>query len=215
MTPTKSPRPARGAALAALALALAAASGCSSASDADDSEVPRAPSTYSVDASHGDGETDAKGGAIRVGPADPVRVSIPSIGVSAPLMRLGLNADRTVEVPPPDKGMTAGWYTGGAVPGERGAAVLIGHNDTRYGKAVFHDLKDLRKGARVTVRDARGATAHFTVTGTETVSKRAFPTAKVYGRTSARALRLITCDGAYDAQGHPVDNLIVYATANR
>lgn len=37
------------------------------------------------------------------------------------------------------------------------------------------------------------------------------PTEKVYGPTQDRALRLITCDGDFDAQGHPVNNLIVYA----
>ncbi|WP_405901749.1 class F sortase [Streptomyces sp. NBC_00727] len=141
----------------------------------------------------------------------PAHVSIPSLGVSSDVMRLGLNPDRTVEVPPADKGMTTGWYTGSAVPGEPGAAVLIGHNDTRYGRAVFHDLRKITKGADIAIRDAAGSTTHFEVTARETVSKNAFPTARVYGRTTDRALRLITCDGAFDANGHPVDNLIVYA----
>ncbi|MET7714646.1 class F sortase [Streptomyces sp. NPDC005407] len=145
-------------------------------------------------------------------PGEPAQVAIPSIGVASSLMRLGLNKDGTVQVPPADKGMTAGWYTGGAVPGERGAAVIIGHNDTRFGKAVFHDLKKITKGADIAVRSTRGTTAHFTVTGTETVSKSAFPTEKVYGATGERALRLVTCSGDFDDQGHPVDNLIVYAT---
>ncbi|MFJ7494144.1 class F sortase [Streptomyces sp. NPDC097727] len=143
--------------------------------------------------------------------ASPTHVSIPSIGVNSSLMRLGLNEDGTVQVPPAEKGMTVGWYTGGTVPGERGAAVLIGHNNTRFGKAVFHDLKKIGKGADIAIRNDRGAEIHFRVTGTETVSKKAFPTEKVYGATNARTLRLITCDGAFDAQGHPVDNLIVYA----
>ncbi|MCX4790626.1 class F sortase [Streptomyces sp. NBC_01221] len=143
--------------------------------------------------------------------ASPTHVSIPSIGVNSSLMRLGLNEDGTVEVPPAEKGMTVGWYTGGAIPGERGAAVLIGHNDTRLGKAVFHDLRKIGKGADIAIRNDQGAEIHFRVTGTETVSKKAFPTEKVYGATNARTLRLITCDGAFDAQGHPVDNLIVYA----
>ncbi|MFD9498037.1 class F sortase [Streptomyces sp. NPDC060035] len=142
----------------------------------------------------------------------PAQVTIPSIGVTSQLMRLGLNADGTVEVPPADKGMTAGWYAGGAVPGEPGAAVVIGHNDTRFGKAVFHDLKKIAKGADIAVLNGLGEQTHFTVTGTETVSKNAFPTEKVYGETSDRVLRLITCDGTFDAEGHPVDNLIVYAT---
>ncbi|GGS11787.1 hypothetical protein GCM10010252_58740 [Streptomyces aureoverticillatus] len=218
MSRTHHRRPPRTAALVASALALvcAAASGCSSASGAR----AESPSTYTVteprDAADtadtaGSGRTSGRGTPAT--PAAPVHVAIPSIGVSSSLMRLGLNDDRTVEVPPPDKGMTAGWYTGGAVPGERGAAVIIGHNDTRFGKAVFHDLKKVRAGADVAVRDSRGKTVLFRVTRTETVDKRAFPTDKVYGGTNSRALRLITCDGAYDAQGHPVDNLIVYATA--
>ncbi|OKI78848.1 peptidase C60 [Streptomyces sp. TSRI0395] len=125
-------------------------------------------------------------------------------------MELGLNADGTVEVPPAEKGMTAGWYTGGSAPGAPGPAVLIGHNDTRFGRAVFHDLKKIRKGAEVLVRDTAGKTLRFTVTGKETVDKKAFPTEKVYGPTKDSALRLITCDGEFDAEGHPVDNLIVY-----
>ncbi|MFB8027831.1 class F sortase [Streptomyces sp. NPDC056465] len=141
----------------------------------------------------------------------PTRLEVPSLGIDTALLRLGLNEDGTVEVPPAEKGMTAGWYAGGAVPGEPGAAVLIGHNDTRFGKAVFHDLHSITEGADIAVSDGSGEAAHFTVTGTESVSKKAFPTRKVYGATDARVLRLITCDGAFDADGHPVDNLIVYA----
>ncbi|MGW1279490.1 class F sortase [Streptomyces tsukubensis] len=141
----------------------------------------------------------------------PVHVTIPAIKVSSKLLRLGLNSDQTVEVPTPEQGMTAGWYTGGAVPGRKGAAVIIGHNDTKYGPAVFKNLKKLGKGAKVTVRDARGKNLTFTVTATETVRKTAFPTQRVYGPTDGPELRLVTCDGEFDAEGHPVDNLIVYA----
>jgi LPXTG-site transpeptidase (sortase) family protein len=146
--------------------------------------------------------------------AAPAEVAVPSVGITSSLMELGLNTDRTVQVPPAEEGMTAGWYTGGAVPGEIGAAVIIGHNDTRFGKAVFHDLKKIKEGADITVTDKTGKALHFTVTATESVAKNAFPTEKVYGPTQERALRLITCDGDFDAQGHPVDNLIVYATAS-
>ncbi|WP_327683809.1 class F sortase [Streptomyces sp. NBC_00467] len=208
-------RPLRATALArplratALALALlAAVTGCSAAADeAPATGSPRASATASADSAGGQ-----KAVPVPKRRADPVEVSIPSIGVTGPLMRLGLNRDGTVEVPPADRGMTAGWYTGAAVPGDSGAAVIIGHNDTRHGRAVFHDLRKIARGADIAVRNAAGATAHFTVTATETVSKQAFPTERVYGRTAGRELRLITCDGAFDAQGHPVDNLIVYAT---
>ncbi|QCW80765.1 class F sortase [Streptomyces sp. S6] len=160
-------------------------------------------------ASHNATSDDTTGGP--ASDAAPTQVSIPSLKIRSSLMRLGLNPDGTVEVPPAEQGMTAGWYTGGAVPGRPGPAVLIGHNDTRFGRAVFHDLKDIAKGAEVLVRGGDGTSRSFTVTGKETVNKKAFPTERVYGATAGSTLRLITCDGAFDDEGHPVDNLIVYA----
>ncbi|MFJ7996722.1 class F sortase [Streptomyces sp. NPDC096310] len=205
-------------ALALTAVVLLLLTGCSSTPDAVASGAgPVASGAPSSDrgkpAEDGKpaGGGESTGGTEDASPAAPVKVDVPSIGITSSLMDLGLNADGTVEVPPAEKGMTAGWYTGGAVPGAAGAAVIIGHNDTRFGKAVFHDLKKIAKGADITVTDERGEAAHFTVTDTESVGKNAFPTDKVYGPTDERALRLITCDGAFDAQGHPVNNLIVYA----
>ncbi|MFJ9153505.1 class F sortase [Streptomyces sp. NPDC102270] len=180
--------------------------GCSSGPDPTVRVAPTAPTAAS-------GAPKSEGPAADA-PAAPAEVAVPSVGITSSLMELGLNTDRTVQVPPAEKGMTAGWYTGGAVPGEIGAAVIIGHNDTRFGAAVFHDLKKIKEGADITVTDKTGKALHFTVTATESVAKKAFPTEKVYGPTQERALRLITCDGDFDAQGHPVDNLIVYATAS-
>jgi hypothetical protein len=142
--------------------------------------------------------------------ASPTQVRIASIGVDSSLMRLGLNSDSTVEVPPADKGMTAGWYAGSAVPGQRGPSVIVGHNDTRYGRAVFHDLHTIKHGADVAIRLSDGRTVHYAVTSLQRVSKTGFPTKQVYGPDPGHVLRLITCDGALDANGHPMDNLIVY-----
>ncbi len=193
-----------GAVLATLVLLVL--TGCSAAPEPTVRVVPTAPAEVPASPERSVvPETDA---------AAPAEVAVPSLGIASSLMELGLNADGTVEVPPAEEGMTAGWYTGGPAPGEVGAAVIIGHNDTRFGKAVFHDLKKITKGADITVTDASGETAHFTVTGTESVGKNDFPTERVYGPTENRALRLITCDGDFDAQGHPVNNLIVYATLN-
>lgn len=194
---------------ACLALtALTTLTGCSDAS----ASKPQAEDTKPAATTGTPGPGTASASASAQSASPPVHVSIPSLGINSGVMRLGLNPDRSVEVPPADKGMTVGWYTGGSVPGQPGAAVLIGHNDTRFGRAVFHDLKKIAKGADIAVRDNRGTEVHFKVTNSETASKKAFPTARVYGHTDARALRLITCDGSFDAAGHPVDNLIVYAT---
>jgi sortase (surface protein transpeptidase) len=142
--------------------------------------------------------------------AIPVRIEIPSIAVRAPIIRLGLNPDRTLEVPT-DFGDT-GWWSGGARPGENGPAVIVGHVDSKTGPAVFYRLSELRPGAKVVVVRSDGSRARFTVQGSERYPKDEFPTARVYGRTDGPTLRLITCGGAFDSSiGHYEDNTIVYA----
>ncbi|KOG79367.1 MULTISPECIES: class F sortase [Streptomyces] len=213
-------RPRRTATLLTALTACAVLAGCSSATPSSSSSAASGGASATAPVGQGDARPRAtasagSAGATGQGTASrslPVEVSIPSIGVRSTLMKLGLNADGTVEVPPADKGMTVGWYRGGSVPGAPGPAVLIGHNDTRFGRAVFHDLKTVREGAEVLVRNEAGKTLRYTVTGKEAVSKKAFPTQKVYGPSKDSTLRLITCDGEFDAEGHTVDNLIVYGS---
>jgi len=142
--------------------------------------------------------------------ADPVRVSIPSIGVQSTLERLGTDAHGQL-VPPanPDQ---AGWYAGGVRPGDPGPAVIAGHVDSRTGPAVFTELGRLKRGAAVVVTDARGGVVRFTVDDVRSYPKTRFPTAEVYGPTPDPQLRLITCGGDFDrASGHYVKNVIVFA----
>ena len=111
--------------------------------------------------------------------AIPVRVEIPSIGVRAPVIRLGLNPDRSLEVPT-DFGDT-GWWSGGARPGERGPAVIVGHVDSKTGPAIFYRLRELRRGDKIVVVGRDGSRVRFTVEGSEQYPKDDFPTARVYG----------------------------------
>ncbi len=140
----------------------------------------------------------------------PMRVIISSIGVNAPVVQLGLNADGTLEVPTVFS--DAGWWTGGPAPGQKGPAVIVGHIDSFRGPAVFYRLKKLRPGDVVVVKRADGRTARFAVLRSKEVSKSSFPTKEVYGPVAYPGLRLITCGGAFDeATGHYVDNVIVFA----
>ena len=142
--------------------------------------------------------------------AVPVRIEIDAIGVSAPVIRLGLNPDGTLEVP--TRFGDTGWWTGGARPGERGPAVIAGHVDSRGGPAVFFRLDRLRARDAIVVVLRDGSRVRFLVQRTARYRKAAFPTAAVYGPTRWPTLRLITCSGAFDAaSGHYVDNTVVYA----
>jgi len=143
-------------------------------------------------------------------PSPPVRVEIPAIGVSSRLVRLGLNADGTMQVPG-DYNL-AGWFTGGAMPGQEGPAVISGHVDSKTGPAVFYRLRGLRPGDTVRVQRAAGDWLAFEVTGTARYAKAAFPTEAVFGPVTGPVLRLITCGGDFDrASGHYLDNMVVTA----
>jgi sortase (surface protein transpeptidase) len=140
----------------------------------------------------------------------PSGSEIPAIGVRAPVVPLELNRDRTLEIPA--RFGDTGWWTGGARPGERGPAVVAGHVDSHTGPAVFYRLSQLRAGDTVVVVRRGGSRVRFVVVRTERYAKARFPTTRVYGRTRAPALRLITCSGPFDrATGHYLDNTVVYA----
>ncbi len=142
----------------------------------------------------------------------PVKIRIPRIGVNAPVMKLGRDADGTVQVPPLADHNLTGWYRYGPAPGQRGPAVILGHVDSTTGISVFYDLKNLHAGDTVDVTLADGTVAAFAVDGLQKVAKDAFPTASVYGKSGDPSLRLITCGGPFDqATGHYTDNIIVYA----
>jgi LPXTG-site transpeptidase (sortase) family protein len=141
----------------------------------------------------------------------PTALDIPAIGVKTRLIRLGLTAAGTLQVPSTTS--VAGWYTGSPRPGETGAAVIAGHIDSYAGPGIFYRLKDLKPGDLVYVRRGRGTLAVFRVTAVRMFPKTRFPTAAVYGPVPDAQLRLITCGGTFDpATGHYLSNVIVFAS---
>lgn len=144
-------------------------------------------------------------------PGAPVSIAIPSIAVSSDLIGLGLEADRTVEVP--QNGDDAGWYELGTSPGQPGSAVILGHVDSVEGPAVFHRLRELVPGAQVRVTLADGAVETFEVSHLETIRNDEFPAQRVYAGTPGRpTLNIVTCGGDYDADsGGYQSNVIAYA----
>lgn len=143
-------------------------------------------------------------------PAAPVSLTIPAIGVKTSLVRLGLQANGTLQVP--GSTTVAGWYTGSPRPGAAGSAVIAGHVDSRYGPGIFFWLRTMRPGERIYVKRADGTLAVFTVTGVRAYPKDQFPTAAVYGPAPDAELRLITCGGLFDQSvGSYLSNVVVFA----
>ncbi|OHV45694.1 hypothetical protein BCD48_22120 [Pseudofrankia sp. BMG5.36] len=144
--------------------------------------------------------------------ADPVRLRIPAIAVDAPVVGLGLTPQGAIDVP--TQWGDVGWYKPGVAPGAVGPAVLVGHYDSKKGPAVFYRLRSLLPGDQLTVVGVSGASVTFVVDRSETVSKAAFPTQRVYGPVTRPEIRLITCDGGFDERTHHyLDNLVVYGHA--
>jgi sortase family protein len=144
-------------------------------------------------------------------PAPPVRLQIPAIAVSTPLVRLGRLPDGSIEVP--HDWNTAGWYDGGPRPGQPGPAVILGHVDSKTGPAVFYRLRALRPQDIIRVGLTDGRILVFRVQRLERYPKDEFPAEAVYFPTLNRELRLITCGGEFDyARGSYRDNIVVYAT---
>ncbi|MFG3134749.1 class F sortase [Streptomyces sp. NPDC048211] len=144
--------------------------------------------------------------------ARPVRVDIPGLGVSAPLVDLTLDSRGKLGVPDPAERNLAGWYRDGVTPGSPGTAIVVAHVDTPTGPAAFAGLDTLRPGATVGVRRADRTVAAFRVYAVEEFEKSDFPSTRVYGPSEDAQLRLLTCGGAYDpAAGGYQSNVVAFA----
>ncbi|MEV6903073.1 class F sortase [Amycolatopsis sp. NPDC051372] len=145
----------------------------------------------------------------------PVSLDVPSIDAHSSLVSLGLNADKTVQVPPVTEPLQAGWYSNSPTPGQIGPAVVLGHIDGNHQKGIFWRLHEVKKGDQVVIGRQDGSKATFTVTKVDQIAKKEFPTEAVYGNTTDPQIRLITCGGAFDAAAHSyLDNIIVYGSLN-
>jgi sortase (surface protein transpeptidase) len=142
------------------------------------------------------------------GPIVPTHLSIPSIGVDAPLEQVGLTADQAVESP--SQWMDAAWYKLGYQPGADGNAAIIGHLDSTTGPAVFWKVGQLQPGARVLIDDG-ATTLTFLVEGVATCPSNQCPMQQIYGPSNTPRLNLITCTGDWNPQAKSYsERLVVY-----
>ncbi|MFF9689592.1 class F sortase [Streptomyces sp. NPDC014623] len=144
--------------------------------------------------------------------SEPKRISIKSIAVDAPFTPLSIGPSGQLEAPPANDANLAGWFKGGAAPGERGTSVVAGHVDTKTGPAVFLLLSTLKAGNTVDITRKDGVVATFKVDSVKTFSKADFPSERVYADNGTAQLRLITCGGVYDRKKKDYeDNVVVFA----
>jgi sortase (surface protein transpeptidase) len=143
------------------------------------------------------------------GPA-PVAVRIPSIGVNAPVMAIGLHAGA---IAAPADGHLVGWWDGSPPPGSVGPAVLAGHVDSAHSRAVFYGLRSVRPGAAVFIERSDGSTVRFTIDAIREYPSNNLPRETLFGSTSRPSLRLITCGDYRWITGHFQADVVVFAHA--
>jgi LPXTG-site transpeptidase (sortase) family protein len=143
------------------------------------------------------------------GPILPSRLRIPSIGVDAQVVGVGLLRDGSMDVP--DNLWTTAWLSSGARPGQPGASVIAGHRGIGT-PAVFSHLENVRPGDRIYVSDAAGGELAYEVTGVVSVDLSPATQVDVFGSTATQQLVLITCFGKYSSGTGTYDHRLVVVT---
>ncbi|MGD2061796.1 MAG: class F sortase, partial [Acidimicrobiia bacterium] len=141
----------------------------------------------------------------------PLRLSIPALGIDAPVGAYGVDDNGQMDVP--DNVTEAGWYKFGPAPGEPGSAVIAAHVDLAGpGRGLFYDLDELEPGDTVTVSYSDGSISDFDVFARSIYLKTELPLETIFSRTGSPVLTLITCGGGFSRSANRYDsNVVVYA----
>lgn len=124
----------------------------------------------------------------------PYHMLIDAIGVNAPVLPHGLDANSVPTVP--YNAYEVAWYTFSAQPGTGGNAVFAGHV-TWSGQAVFYRLNQLATGDRVVLQGDDGAELTYEVEESFLVDPNDPDALWVMGPASEDMITIITCDGEF------------------
>lgn len=181
-------------------------------SDGGGTQPPAAPSTEASEPSEQPPTAEPSTTLAAALPAsEPTAVRIDAIGVDEQVFPIGLGEDGELLAPRGEQADLAAWFDGSPTPGESGPSVIEGHVTWGGEPSVFFELGGLQPGDRIEVDREDGTVATFEVYDAARYPKDQFPTVAVYGRTEGPELRLITCSGDLDADGHHLDNTVISA----
>lgn len=130
-----------------------------------------------------------------VAPQQPRILRIPSIGVEARIVSVGVS--KTNEMKTPNTIYDVGWYNMSARPGESGAVVLNGHYAGPRSHGVFRTLQALKVGDQLSVERGDKLVVKYVVKQVETKPAKDIDMAKlmVPFESKTPGLNLITCGG--------------------
>lgn len=140
----------------------------------------------------------------------PASVEIPSINVNATIEQVGILDNGQMGVP--EDINNVGWFEPGVKPGSRGSAVLAGHVDSKTGPAIFFDLKKVKQGDEIIVKDQNGTALTFIVKKQESYGRSSAPIDEIFQTSEGQNLNLITCSGTFvRSAGTHEERLVVFA----
>jgi sortase A len=153
-------------------------------------------------------------GAAADGPAvvpNPVKVTVPAIGVSANVQDVGLADDGSMGVPVGYDDVA--WYDLGVEPGYAGWAAFTGHISSVEAPGVFYNIDGLTAGNTIHIFGDDGTELVFIVQEVDVYKADNVPLDKIFAPTTAAGVVLITCGGDWDYAAHLFANrTVVYAT---
>jgi sortase (surface protein transpeptidase) len=140
------------------------------------------------------------------------RLIIPAINVDAVVVPVGLDANGAMAAP--EDWFEIGWFRYGPRPGFAGSAALAGHLDTNTGApATFWDLNKLVPGQEVVYQAEDTSRLTFVVDQVATYPWDDVPLDRVFARSGAPRLALITCGGQWSREHRNYSHrTIVYAS---
>jgi LPXTG-site transpeptidase (sortase) family protein len=177
------------------------ATGARSAAAPGTAQVAAVPVRRETRSPHG---ASARGAAR--GPARPVAVVVPALGLDAAVDPIGLQDG---SLTPPADPTRAGWWGGGARPGAAtGTAVITGHT-VHTGGGAFDDLEALAPGDPVSVRTAR-RTLDYEVRSVRVLTREqlARRSSALFDQSGPPRLVLVTCED-WDGRGYRSNVVVV------
>ena len=122
-------------------------------------------------------------------------VSLTSLGVQAPVVRVGV--DRSGQMVVPRNARDIAWLDQGGVPGDTQNVVLAGHISYAKHAGSFFRLREMQPGDVVSL-SLHGKQLDFRVTWACLFDRDTELASKIMGRTDVPSITLISCGGTFD-----------------
>jgi LPXTG-site transpeptidase (sortase) family protein len=139
--------------------------------------------------------------------APVARMIIEKVGIDAPVITMGLDANNVPHVP--DNPNDIVWYDFSTRPGWGSNAVFSGHVDWTVNHVpvtgVFYNLRNVELGDIIKIRLADDTEYEYKVTGNVALAYDDPEAMKAMGATPKEVITIITCGGAWVPQaGNPI-----------